>query len=316
MIEYIGNGRGLKPLFNQAINEKDLAKIHKRVLADQEIKAFLKKHKNELTDAKIKRNFAKLYEYVSQKHKFLTQDKTYIAPGYEPKLIFQNHSLDVTYKPTEFLLAKQKEEAIKARIHAMNIPKDVRNASFKTITLTRDAHRVSAIKKAKNFVESFIADPAKRHQGLYLYGDFGIGKSFLMGAMANELAIKGFVTTLLHFPSFLAELRDAMNFEKNEIGSKINAVKRSEVLMLDDIGAESVTSWSRDDILLGIVQYRMQEQLPTMFTSNRDFKGLEEHLRFDNKGNDEPMQARRVMERIKYLSEEVLYGGENARNPM
>ncbi|MDR1521295.1 MAG: primosomal protein DnaI [Streptococcaceae bacterium] len=316
MIEYIGSSRGLNPLFNKTIEEKKLAKIHKGILSDKEIKAFLKKHKDELTEKEVNRSFTKLYEYVSQKDKFLTQDKTYVAPGYEPKLIFHNHSIDVAYEPTEVLLAEQREEEIKARIHAMNMPKDVRNASFKTITLTRDSHRVLAIKKAKNFVKSFIADPFTPHKGLYLYGNFGIGKSFLMGAIANELAIKGFVTTLLHFPSFLAELRDAMNFEKKEIGSKIKAVKVCEILILDDIGAESVTSWSRDDILLGILQYRMQEQLPTMFTSNRDFKGLEEHLRFDNKGNDELMQGRRVMERIKYLSEEVLYGGDNARNPV
>ncbi|MDR0691262.1 MAG: primosomal protein DnaI [Streptococcaceae bacterium] len=316
MIEYIGNGRGLKALFDKRIEKKNLEKIHKRILSDKEIKNFLKKHQSEMTDTEVNRNFAKLYEYVSEKHKFLVQDKAYVAPGYEPKLIFHNHSLDVAYEPTASLLAKQKEEEIKARIHAMNMPKDVRSASFKTITLTRDSHRVSAIKKAKGFVEAFIADPLKRHKSLYLYGDFGIGKSFLMGAMANELAIKGFVTTLLHFPSFLAELRSIMNSDSNEIGHKINAVKTSEILIIDDIGAESVTSWSRDDVLLGIVQYRMQEQLPTMFTSNRDFKGLEEHLCFDNKGNDEPMQAKRVMERIKYLSEEVLYAGDNARNPL
>lgn len=33
--------------------------------------------------------------------------------------------------------------------------------------------------------------------------------------------------------------------------------------MIDDIGAESMTSWIRDDVLSVILQYRMQEQLVT-----------------------------------------------------
>ena len=36
--------------------------------------------------------------------------------------------------------------------------------------------------------------------------------------------------------------------------------------MIDDIGAESMTSWIRDDVLSVILQYRMQEQLVTTFS--------------------------------------------------
>ena len=39
--------------------------------------------------------------------------------------------------------------------------------------------------------------------------------------------------------------------------------------MIDDIGAESMTSWIRDDVLSVILQYRMQEQLVTFFFQSR-----------------------------------------------
>ena len=52
----------------------------------------------------------------------------------------------------------------------------------------------------------------------------------------------------------------------------------SEVLILDDIGAEQSTPWVRDEILQVILQYRMQEDLPTFFTSNFDFEDLEKHF--------------------------------------
>ena len=35
--------------------------------------------------------------------------------------------------------------------------------------------------------------------------------------------------------------------------------------MMDDIGADAMSSWIRDEVFGVILQYRMQEQLPTFF---------------------------------------------------
>ena len=43
----------------------------------------------------------------------------------------------------------------------------------------------------------------------------------------------------------------------------MDEIKQAEVLILDDIGAEQSTPWVRDEILQVILQYRMQEDLPT-----------------------------------------------------
>jgi len=83
--------------------------------------------------------------------------------------------------------------------------------------------------------------------------------------------------------------------------------------MLDDIGAEAVSSWTRDEVLGPILQFRMLESLPTFFTSNFDLKGLEHHLTYSQRGEEEKMKARRIMERIRALSEPVLVDGPNRR---
>ena len=49
----------------------------------------------------------------------------------------------------------------------------------------------------------------------------------------------------------------------------------------------------------------MLDNLPTFFTSNYDFHGLEHHLTYSQRGEEEKLKARRVMERIKYLAEPV-----------
>ena len=62
-------------------------------------------------------------------------------------------------------------------------------------------------------------------------------------------------------------------------------IKQAEVLILDDIGAEQSTPWVRDEVLQVILQYRMQEDLPTFFTSNFNFEDLEKHFAKGKNGN-------------------------------
>ena len=111
-----------------------------------------------------------------------------------------------------------------------------------------------------------------------MYGKFGVGKTYLLGAIANELARKKISSMLVYFPEFLREIKSSI--QDNSIGEKIDAVKRVQVLMLDDIGAEAMSSFVRDDVLGAILQFRMLENLPTFFTSNFDFKQLEHHLTY------------------------------------
>ena len=64
----------------------------------------------------------------------------------------------------------------------------------------------------------------------------------------------------LFIPTFTVEMKQAIG--RDQVGEKLDAVK-IPILMIDDIGAESMTSWIRDDVLSVILQYRMQEQLVT-----------------------------------------------------
>ena len=84
--------------------------------------------------------------------------------------------------------------------------------------------------------------------------------------------------------------------------------------MIDDIGADSMSAWIRDEVLGVILQHRMQEQLPTFFSSNFNMDQLEQHLSVTQRGDEEPLKAKRIMERVRYLSREIWVIGENRRN--
>lgn len=233
-----------------------------------------------------------------------------IAPGYEPKLTLNFHYVDVTYVPTEALLAKKRQEEIRNRIKAVDMPKDIQDASFNNFERTDG--RSYASFEALDFVENYSASPKEYHKGLYLVGSFGIGKTYLLGATARELAIKGFTTTLVHFPTFAVEMKQAIG--KDQVAEKLDAVKRSPILMMDDIGADAMSSWIRDEVFGVILQYRMQEQLPTFFSSNFTMNELEQHLAVTQRGDEEPLKAKRIMERIRYLTKEIEMTGRNRRN--
>ncbi len=76
---------------------------------------------------------------------------------------------------------------------------------------------------------------------------------------------------------------------------------------------ENNTSWSRDEILGTILQYRMDNNLLTFITSNLNLEELEEHLKTTNKSVDD-IKARRIIERIKYLTLDFELISENKRN--
>src|SRR5699024_12760513 len=93
----------------------------------------------------------------------------------------------------------------------------------------------------------------------------------------------------------------------------VNAIKHAQVVVLDEIGAECNREWVRDDVLGVILQYRMQEQLSTFFTSNFSMAEVEEFLMTTREGVD-VAKSSRIMQRIKYLSEEITVGGRDRRN--
>ena len=147
-------------------------------------------------------------------------------------------------------------------------------------------------------------------KGLYLHGNFGCGKTFMISALLHELNIKKHVNTMVvYYPEILRELKS--DWESYEY--KMRELKEIDILCLDDIGAEKVTEWSRDEVLGTILQYRMNNNLATFFTSNLNLDELERHfIILDSK--DEKIKARRIMERIKQLSLDMELISVNRRN--
>ena len=97
------------------------------------------------------------------------------------------------------------------------------------------------------------------------------------------------------------------------VEDKVNYLKNVDILLIDDIGAENVTAWGRDEILGTILQYRMNNKLSTFFTSNLTLEELEVHLSL-SKNSEDKVKARRIIERIKELTENLELVSINRRS--
>lgn len=182
-------------------------------------------------------------------------------------------------------------------IYSYDIPEAIRKASMKDI-YTDDKNRFNTVKWINKFIKEYNKNP--HCKGLYLSGSFGSGKTYLISAMFNELAKQSVKSAIVFWPEFLVYLKSL--FGKEEYQEIINKIKKTPLLLIDDIGAETTTSWSRDEVLSPILQYRMQEELPTFFTSNLSIDLLEKHLSVSKDGIEE-VKAKRIIERVNQLTE-------------
>lgn len=219
-----------------------------------------------------------------------------------------NDNLVFDYIPCKYQKKVEEINKYKNNIYLFDLPKEIKEASMKNIDL-ENPDRFEVIKWLKNFLDNY--DSSKENKGLYLTGNFGCGKTYLISALLNELAKKDHKVAIIYYPEFLRSLKESFN-DPDTYNEKFKLIKNIELLLIDDIGAETMTEWSRDEILGNILQYRMQEKLSTFFTSNLSIKELEEHFSVSSRGI-EKIKAKRIIERIIQLTEEKTLISENKR---
>lgn len=226
--------------------------------------------------------------------------------GFSLKEEVDKDKLRFEYESCKYKRKELKENKENENVYVFDIPKEIKNAKMKDIYLD-DASRKEVITWLTKFIKNY--DKNKKTKGLYLNGNFGCGKTYLIAAAFNELSKKGVKSAIIYWPEFLRNLKSSFDDDFKE---KFEYIKKIPLLLIDDIGAENVTYWSRDEILGTILQYRMEEGLTTFFTSNLNYSELEASLSV-TKGKVDNLKATRIMERIKNLTVDMSIIGENRR---
>ena len=185
------------------------------------------------------------------------------------------------------------------------------------IETTDISHEESRYVDVYMLVKDWIAHQPK--MGLYLYGSFGTGKTYLAACITNRLAKQGQKVAFVNVPQFVTRCRNSIGADFNNpdardyIDTSMERLKRADVVVLDDIGAENTTNWVRDDILLPVLDYRCANEKRTIFTSNLDLDQLEVKLAYNRSGQRDEIKAGRILSRIKALATRVEVNGPDRR---
>ena len=260
--------------------------------------------KTNITEEEAKQNLSSLQDTLSELNNCAKCPGLAKCPNHIKGYVYypQKEESIVTFN----YVACKKLKDYEAKIEERKSEHEILGARMKDIDIT-DKNRVSLIKWLKAFYDNY--DVSKPCKGLYLHGSFGSGKTFLIAALLNELKIeKNINAEIIYFQDLLRELKD--NFDL--LASKVNYLCSVDILLIDDIGAEKVTDWSRDEILGTILQARMNNKLTTFFTSNLTIDELEAHLALSKESSDH-VKARRIIERIKQLTEDMELVSVNRR---
>ena len=286
----------LKSYYGEALSNKDFKEYVDSLDVGSDI---LIKYTASIEDAIIEKNNCK---NCSSLKNCLNTLKGHIYTA-----IKDGNNLNFSYIPCDKLIKEESTYAYKKNITCFDLPKEISEASFSK-AYRDDNKRLPIFKYFKEFMDSYLKD--KKGKGLYLSGSFGSGKTYLIAALFNELAKKDINSALVYYPELLRSLKSSFGSDYEE---KFDFIKRVPLLLLDDIGAENTTSWSRDEVLGPILQYRMEEELPTFFTSNLTLEELEKTLSTTNNGI-EKVKAKRIIERIKQLTVPLELISKNRRS--
>lgn len=152
------------------------------------------------------------------------------------------------------------------------INKDLQQATFENYEPSNQS-QAKALRIAERFVEVFDKD---KPINLLFTGTYGVGKSHLAKAITDGIIENGFSAIFISTPKLLTKFRSSYNKDSDiSEGELIEMLNSTDVLVLDDLGAEKSSEWAWEK-LFEIIDSR--QGMHTIYTSNYKAKDLQQRL--------------------------------------
>ncbi len=131
----------------------------------------------------------------------------------------------------------------------------------------------------------------------------GVGKTHLLAALCRQAKSPAAITSI----GFFKKLKDAFGDDQNS--NAVDAICRTPIFFLDDLGAEQITEWSSVE-LLRLLNSRYNSRFPFMFVAtNYSIEGLARRYgKFLDKH-----QVVRIISRIRGMTEIIPVTGKDNR---
>lgn len=131
------------------------------------------------------------------------------------------------------------------------------------------------MKEILDFCRAYAADFDTDSPSLLLFGETGLGKTHLSLSIAGEVINKG-CGVLYNSAQNIFNALQKERFGKSDTEGAYEAmVLECDLLVIDDLGAEFSTQFT-NAALYNIINTRINCSLPTIISTNLDFKAIEE----------------------------------------
>lgn len=310
-------GQVLKQMNGPSFLQRSQA-IFEDLLRDPIVKELRAEHP-EMDEDRLRANLPRLYQYVNDRRNCQNCPGLDRCPndfeGHYSKLEMaeQNGRRELVERkaPCALHIARQNKERIRKRIRSFYVDERALAEGYNEVEIMgKDRLRAPAVSHVFRYIRE-VKEQGLTPKGLYLFGSFGTGKTFLMSYLLHELAIAGYTGVIVYMPDFVEDLKSMLQ-DSQKLKETVEVMKNCDLLIFDDIGAENLSPWVRDHVLGAILNYRMNRK-PTFYTSNYDLAGLEKHLSFTSKDGEELYKGQRLMDRILPFVDVVHLHGENQR---
>lgn len=183
----------------------------------------------------------------------------------------------------------------------LHVPRRYHNKTLETFR--PELHKGRGYDMAVRYVSRFEELKKETTNGLAFIGPPGTGKTHLAYAILNALLPRVRSAICGSVPDLMEMLRP--RDEDRKVGEqRLHALKTSELVILDDLGAERESDWVTERLFM-IINARYNEQLPTVITSNAELEVLERMKGWE-----------RISSRISEMCYAVLCDGIDRRKHM
>ncbi len=175
------------------------------------------------------------------------------------------------------------------------------------------------LSKAKTMASRFVEEYPVVDCGLLILGNCGVGKTHLAVSIIRALILRyGTWCVFYDFRDLLKQIQSSFNpVVQTTEWQILEPVLQSDVLLLDDLGAERPTDWVRDTFSY-IINHRYNQKRTTIITSN--FRDGEPNLQVLSDGSrvsgEETLSERigdRLRSRLYEMCKVIRISGEDYR---
>jgi DNA replication protein DnaC len=169
-------------------------------------------------------------------------------------------------------LARKREQQTAEQLRQLSNLDSLAELTFETFDKS-----AAGLRDAYETALNYARDPSG---WLFFHGNCGVGKTHLAAAIAHYVMSRSQGGVYFRVvPDLLDQLRATFDPASGiAYDDRFQQIRSAHLLVLDDLGTEHTTPWAREK-LYQLINHRYNEQLPTVITSNQDFKVLEPRVR-------------------------------------